>query len=327
MIRLQRVDVSGGHAKLNERTIVAAHPNRSLRRPARPGTGLARVLSKLGFCSRSQATALIAAGRVRVNGKVRRELEWSVDLNRDQVAVDGRLLRPASRLYLALNKPRGLVTTASDEQGRATVFECFAGASLPFIAPVGRLDQASEGLLLFTNDTDWAARITDPASQLEKTYHVQVSCVAGAALVQRMQQGVNVAGDFLAARRVRLLRHGTCNSWLEVVLHEGKNRHIRRLLAALGVEVLRLVRVAIGPLTLGNLPKGRFRFLTDAEVERLKCSLVQPSTLNFQPATVPTGSATPRPGPIARQSSHHGPVPAPANKSPKSAPSAAVSFR
>jgi 23S rRNA pseudouridine2605 synthase len=144
-----------------------------------------------------------------------------------------------------------------------------AGADLPFLAPVGRLDQASEGLLLFTNDTGWAARITDPASQLEKTYHVQVSCVADVALIQRMHQGVNVTGDFLAAKRVRLLRHGTCTSWLEVMLHEGKNRHIRRLLAALGVEVLRLVRVAIGPLALGNLAKGRFRFLTSAEVESL----------------------------------------------------------
>ena len=270
MIRLQRVDVSGGHAKLNERTIVAAHPNRSLRRPARPGTGLARVLSKLGFCSRSQATALIAAGRVRVNGKVRREPEWSVDLNRDQVAVDGRLLRPASRLYLALNKPRGLVTTASDEQGRATVFECFAGASLPFIAPVGRLDQASEGLLLFTNDTDWAARITDPASQLEKTYHVQINRVGDNELLRAIEEGIRTKdGDSLRVSRCTMLRTGEKNSWLEIVLDEGKNRQIRRIFEALGIEVLRLIRVAIGPLQLGTLAKGQYRRIDSKEKNAL----------------------------------------------------------
>jgi 23S rRNA pseudouridine2605 synthase len=230
---------------------------------------LARALSKLGFCSRNQARQVIEAGRVRVNGVVRRSAEFWVDLAADRIEVDGQALGVERRVYLMLNKPRGLVTSAADEQGRATVFECLAGQGLPFLAPVGRLDQASEGLLLFTNDSVWAAGITDPNSRLDKTYHVQVDCIADAALVGRMEAGAMCDGEFLAAKRASLLRHGGRNSWLEVRLDEGKNRHIRRLLGALGVEALRLVRVAVGPLLLGELAKGQFRFLTDAEVKAM----------------------------------------------------------
>jgi 23S rRNA pseudouridine2605 synthase len=169
-----------------------------------------------------------------------------------------------------LNKPRGLVTTAADEQGRDTVYRCFHGAELPHLAPVGRLDKASEGLLLFTNDTEWAARLTDPATHVDKTYHVQIDCVADDNLARRLETGLIAEGDLLAAKRVRLLRQGTKTSWLEIVLDEGKNRHIRRLLTALNVQVLRLVRVAIGGLPLGNLPKGHFRALTPDEVRKLR---------------------------------------------------------
>jgi 23S rRNA pseudouridine2605 synthase len=140
---------------------------------------------------------------------------------------------------------------------------------LPFVSPVGRLDKASEGLLLFTNDTVWAARITDPASQLDKTYHVQVNCLADDALTRRLNNGVKADGDFLRTKRATVLRCGEKNSWLEIVLDEGKNRHIRRLLAAFEIEVLRLVRVAIGPLVLGDLPKGGFRLLTAREISEL----------------------------------------------------------
>jgi 23S rRNA pseudouridine2605 synthase len=226
-------------------------------------------LSKLGFCSRSQAWGLIQAGRVRVSGVLRRDPEWRVNLERDRLEVDERVVREEAKMYLLLNKPRGVVTTASDEQGRETVFECLAGKGLPFVAPVGRLDKASEGLLLLTNDTTWAARIAAPDSHLDKTYHVQVDCLADEHLAQRIQAGTTVEGDFLAAKRVRVLRHGTRNSWLEIVLDEGKNRHIRRLLAALGIGVVRLVRVSIGPLPLGNLAKGEFRRLTPTEVRVL----------------------------------------------------------
>src|SRR5258707_11677257 len=244
------------------------HPHRN--RSGHPGAGLARALSKLGFCSRSQARELIAAGRVGVNGVIRREPAWQVTIPTDRLEVDGELVQGKQKVYLMLNKPRGLVTTACDEQERATVFDCLAGAGVPFVAPVGRLDKASEGLLLFTNDTEWAARVTNPAAHLEKIYHVQINCVAQECLMERMQTGLNVEGDFLVAKRVRMLRHGTKTSWLEVILEEGKNRHIRRLLAALGVDVLRLIRVGIGGLQLGELAKGKFRELANAGVELLQ---------------------------------------------------------
>lgn len=244
-------------------------PRRSASSSREPRVSLARALSKLGFCSRSQALGLIAEGRVRVNGAVRHDAALRVDPARDRITVDGEAAAASERVYLALNKPRGLVTTAADERGRETVFACLAGADLPHLSPVGRLDRASEGLLLFTNDTRWAARILDPDSHLEKVYHVQVDRVADDALLRALEAGVVDEGERLAARRATLLREGARNSWVEVVLDQGRNRHIRRLLAALGVSVLRLVRVRIGPLELGDLPKGDFRHLTAAEVKAL----------------------------------------------------------
>lgn len=235
-----------------------------------PRVGLARALSKLGFCSRAQAWRLIKNGRVCVNGVVARDPEQPVDPKRDRFEVDGARVQAATELYLMLNKPRGLVTTASDEQGRDTVFACLSGKGLPHLSPVGRLDKASEGLLLFTNDTAWAAHVSDPAAGIHKTYHVQIDCVADALLARRLVEGVTDAGEVLAARNASVLRQGGKNSWLEIVLDEGRNRHIRRLLAACGINVLRLVRVAVGPLVLGDLAKGAFRFLTAAEVRQLR---------------------------------------------------------
>lgn len=233
-------------------------------------TGLARALSKLGFCSRSHAQLLIKAGRVSVNRVIRRNPEFRVEPRSDRISVDHQAVREAEKIYLMLNKPRGLVVTTSDEQGRDTVFECLKDANLPFVAPVGRLDKASEGLLFFTNDTGWAARITDPAGHLDKTYHVQIDCLADAALIARLMQGVKTAGDVLSAKHARLLRQGSRNSWLEIVLDEGKNRHIRRLMESLRVRVFRLVRIAIGPVQLGNLLKGQYRYLTDGEQRELE---------------------------------------------------------
>ena len=212
---------------------------------------------------------LVTSGRVRVNGAGVRDPERPVVPGRDRIEVDGQPVVAAASVYLMLNKPRGLVTTAADERGRDTVFRCLADAGLPFVSPVGRLDQASEGLLLFTNDTAWAARIADPASQLAKRYHVQVDCVAEEALCRRLVTGAEADGEFLAVTQAAVLRHGTRNSWLEIVLSEGRNRHIRRLLGTCGVNVLRLIRVAIGPLPLGALPKGAFRHLTAEEVRAL----------------------------------------------------------
>lgn len=234
--------------------------------------GLARALSKLGYCSRSQAFALIRAGRVTLNGAVRRDPESPVSLDRDRILVDGQALAAAAPVYLMLNKPRGLVTTAADEKGRRTVYDCLP-ADLPWLAPVGRLDKASEGLLLLTNDSEWAARIAAPETHLDKTYHVQVGAIADAVLLRAMEKGVSSGGELLRAKRAAVLRSGQRNSWLEVVLDEGKNRQIRRLLAALGVEVLRLIRVAIGPLLLDDLAKGSYRALTAEEKAALDRAL------------------------------------------------------
>jgi len=230
--------------------------------------GLARILSKLGYCSRSHGAEIIRAGRVRVNGEVRRDPETRVRAEKDRIAVDGLAIEPQSKVYLMMNKPRGLVTTASDEKGRETVYSVLekAGAGLPWVAPVGRLDKASEGLLLLTNNSEWGARVAAPETHLEKTYHVQVGSVAGERLAALLTQGVRSEdGEFLRARRARLLRSGEKNCWLEITLDEGKNRQIRRMLTAQGVEVLRLVRVATGPLQLGKLAKGSYRSLTDQE--------------------------------------------------------------
>jgi len=234
------------------------------RKPDQPRSiGLARTLSKLGHCSRNQGFALVRSGRVAVNGAVRRDPEFPVPLQA-RITVDGRPISSAGKLYLMMNKPRGLVTTTSDEKGRSTVYSLL-DPDLPRVSPVGRLDLASEGLLLFTNDTEWAARITSPDCHIEKTYHVQIAAVADGALLARLSAGVKDRGEILRAVRVSILRFGKRNSWLEVVLDEGRNRHIRRMLAAVGIEVLRLVRVAIGPLALGKLAKGRVRSLTAEE--------------------------------------------------------------
>jgi 23S rRNA pseudouridine2605 synthase len=237
--------------------------------------GLARTLSKLGYCSRARAAQLIRAGKVRVNGVLRRDPGTPVRLGKDRIEIDGQQLKAAARIYLALNKPRGIVTTASDEKGRDTVYTLL-GADLPWVVPVGRLDKASEGLLLLTNDSEWAARVTAPETHLGKTYHVQIEKIADAALLESLKKGVRTKeGEMLSVKNASLLRQGERNSWLEIILDEGKNRHIRRMLETLSIEVLRLIRVAIGPLVLGDLPKGAVRRLTAEEKLTLDRALKQ----------------------------------------------------
>jgi 23S rRNA pseudouridine2605 synthase len=237
--------------------------------PMAPRHGLARVLSKRGICSRSEAARWIAEGRVAVDGRIVRDPEFPIAGDAARIAIDGQSLQARQRFYLLLNKPRGLVTTAHDEQGRDTVYRCFDGAGLPWLAPVGRLDKASEGLLLFCNDPAWAAAITDPERGPDKTYHVQVDCLPTPAQLQALLDGVRDDGEWLRATRIAELRRGERNAWLEVVLDEGRNRQIRRLLATQGIGVLRLVRVAIGALALGTLGKGQWRHLEAAEVALL----------------------------------------------------------
>lgn len=233
-----------------------------------PRHGLARTLSKLGVCSRTEAARWIANGRVQVDGRVVRDPEFPIVHSAGagaRLRVDGQPVGGPARHYLMLNKPRGLVTTTHDEQGRDTVYRCFEGSGLPWLAPVGRLDKASEGLLLFSNDPQWAAAVTDPAQGPEKTYHVQVDALPTPAQLQAMREGIRDQGEWLRASRVELLRSGERHAWLEVVLDEGRNRQIRRLLASQQIGVLRLVRVAIGGLLLGDLPKGAWRALEEAE--------------------------------------------------------------
>jgi len=190
-------------------------------------------------------------------------------MDKDQLEVDGRAVVAKSSVYLMLNKPRGVVTTASDEKDRQTVYALLPH-DISWIAPVGRLDKASEGLLLLTNDSEWSARVLAPETHLDKTYHVQVAAVAGDELLESMRKGIKTReGDFLQVKRVGIVRSGKRNTWLEVVLDQGKNRHIRRTLAEFEIEVLRLIRIAIGPVALGNLPKGSCRPLTSEEIQAL----------------------------------------------------------
>lgn len=239
---------------------------------------LARALSKLGACSRAEGARAIALGRVRVDGAVVRDPSRRISMESASIEMDGVAVTGAAPVHLMLNKPRGLVTTARDESGRETVYHCLEGADLPWLSPVGRLDRASEGLLLLTNDTRWAARLTEPGSGVDKVYHVRLRGIPTGGDLDRMRTGVVDRGERLAAKAVRPLRAGEKNAWLEVVLDEGRNRHIRRLLAELGFEVLRLVRVAVGPLTLGDLPRGEYRPLTPEEVSALSSAPALPGS-------------------------------------------------
>lgn len=245
-------------------------------KPERSGdlgtVSIPRALSKLGFCSRAQGERLVEAGKVRVNGKVVRDVSLRVRPERDRIEVDNAPVAKATPVYVLLNKPRGLVTTRDDPQGRATIYECLNDASLPFLAPVGRLDKASEGLLLLTNDSRWSARLLDPASHVDKVYHVQVRGAELDAAMQRIASGVveGETNELLTVKAISLLRTGSrSGAWFEVTLDEGKNRQLRRIFAAVGIEVQRLVRVAIGPLMLGDLAKGAWRMLSPDEVKRL----------------------------------------------------------
>jgi 23S rRNA pseudouridine2605 synthase len=205
---------------------------------------------------------------VALNGKIRRNPETPISGKHDQITVDGKPVEPKDKIYLMMNKPRGVVTTASDEKGRKTVYAVLNAK--PWVAPVGRLDQASEGLLLLTNDSEWGARIAAAKTHLDKTYHVQVATVADEEFIQTLVRGVDQKdGEVLRAKQARLLRAGQKNCWLKIILDEGKNRQIRRMIETMGVEMLRLVRVAIGPLQLGDLAKGEHRSLTGDEKRML----------------------------------------------------------
>jgi 23S rRNA pseudouridine2605 synthase len=243
--------------------------------------GVARVISKRGFCSRSQAENLVREGRVSLRGKIVHNPDTPAYEN-DEITVDGSPVEAAQKFYFAMNKPRGIVTTASDEKGRKTVMDLFReqyanlfpGKPVPHIAPVGRLDAASEGLLLFTNDTQWADALLDPRDSGSgagmtkhiKIYRVQVAGKPSTAELEQMEKGFHVpprvfgeSEEFMHAQRAVLHSEGEKNCWLEITLSEGKNREIRRMLAHLGYEVMRLIRIQFDKYTLGDLKPGEIR--------------------------------------------------------------------
>lgn len=243
--------------------------------------GVARVISKRGYCSRSKAEMLVKEGRVTLNGKTVTNPE-APTLETDKITVDGKPVIANKFIYFMMNKPRGYVTTANDEKGRATVMDLFReqfakifpGEPVPHISPVGRLDAASEGLLLFTNDTEWA-NLTLTAHT--KVYRVQVAGHPTAEHLAQMEEGFNVpprvfgkAEEFMHAVSAKLHSEGEKNCWLEIVLDEGKNREIRRMLAHLGYEVLRLVRIKFAGYELGDLKSGEIREFKAAKSANLK---------------------------------------------------------
>lgn len=230
---------------------------------------LQKILSRAGVTSRRKAEELIQAGRVTVNGEVMRELGSKADLETDHIKVDGKLVRPPGRLvYLALNKPRACVTTMFDPEGRPKVVDLLKGIR-ERVYPVGRLDYHSEGLLLLTNDGDFANLLMKASSGVPKTYWVKVSGPPAEAGLEKLRRGIRLEGRPTAPAKIRLLRAAP-NPWYEVILIEGRQNQIRRMFAKIGHRVEKLKRVKIGFLELGDLPAGQFRALTPQEVERFR---------------------------------------------------------
>ncbi len=262
-----------GHARLLVPWMNRQSDPKAKKRPnaaVPPLYGLARILSKWGICSRTVAETWIRSGRVRVDGRVEPDPDRRHPLQGIRVEVDGRVVGPVARRVLMLNKPRGYLVTRQDTGDRKTVYDLVPPE--PWLFPVGRLDQASSGLLLLANDPLWAGRILGPGGQVSKTYHVQVSPPLLPEARSALAAGPALDGRCCLPMDIRELRCGGRTQWLEFVLREGRNRQIRRLVALQQSEVLRLVRVAIGPLLLGGLRPGEWRWLADAEVQGLECS-------------------------------------------------------
>lgn len=228
-------------------------------------TELQRLLSKRGIASRKEATHLILEGKVLVNGQICLEPTKGFD-PRVLIEISGKKIIPAKKYYLALNKPKGLVVTRSDEKGRPTVYQCLEKWQGPLLQAVGRLDLASEGLLLFTNDHQWSNLLMDPKTHVKKIYHVQVSPAPSLECLDKLSKGVMIETKRTMPAKFELLRSGEKNAWIKVELHEGRNRQIRKMLESEKIEVLRLIRVQIGELELGELPKGEWRELSGSEI-------------------------------------------------------------
>ncbi len=237
-----------------------------------PRHGLARALSKLNFCSRSKAVALIRSGAVVVNGIVRLDPEWPVHVGQEHIEVSGRKVEKPNSVYFMVNKQRGIATQATDSHGKALILGSLADS--PSLAVAGGLDKSSEGLVLISNDSVWNAHFSDPQTKVEKTYHVQIDGEAESGLLRRIETSPIEQG---IVRRAILLRSEMINSWLEIVVDEQKTCPVRPILESLGLKVLRIIRVAIGNVWLGNLPSGGHRPLTAPEVQELGRLSIKPS--------------------------------------------------
>jgi len=234
----------------------------------RPLKTLERVLSKAGVGSRVDARSWTHAGRVRVNGQITRNPDQWIDMKRDRVLFDGKPLVARERIYLLLYKPPGYLTTYKDPEGRPTVYDLIADAGT-FLSPVGRLDLDTSGLLLMTNDNQFAERVTNPTSHVPKTYLVKASAVLTDAQLQQLRDGIELADGPTRTAQVTRLRDSGKYTHFEITLTEGRNRQVRRMVEALEAKVLKLVRVRIGHVAIGRLPIGKWRLLTAAEVASL----------------------------------------------------------
>ena len=234
----------------------------------RPLKTLERVLSKAGVGSRTEARSWIHAGRVTVNGKATRNPDQWVDMQRDRVRFDGKPLETRERVYVLLYKPAGYLTTYKDPEGRPTVYDLVKDIGT-FLSPVGRLDLDTSGLLLMTNDNRLAERVTNPQSHVPKTYLVTASPALSDAQLQRLRDGLELSDGPTRPAQVTRVRDSEECTHFEIVLTEGRNRQVRRMVEALDAKVLELVRIKLGPIAIGRLPIGTWRMLTPAEVASL----------------------------------------------------------
>jgi 23S rRNA pseudouridine2605 synthase len=235
----------------------------------RPLKTLDRVLSKAGVGSRVDAALWVRAGRVKVNGRVVREPDCWVDLERDRVRLDGKPLQARERIYLLLYKPTGYLTTYRDPQGRPTVYDLLNDVDT-FVSPVGRLDLDTSGLLLMTNDNQFAERVTNPSSHVRKTYLVKASMRLTDEQLQQLRDGIELSEGPTRPAAVVRVRDSAKYTHFEIALTEGRNRQVRRMVEALGARVLKLVRVQIGGVRIGTLAIGKWRSLTPAELRDLR---------------------------------------------------------
>jgi pseudouridine synthase len=230
---------------------------------------LDRVLSKAGAGSRVDAAGWVRAGRVKVNGRVVRDPDRWIDMDRDRVQLDGTPLRVRERVYLLLYKPAGYLTTYRDPQGRPTVYDLIADVGT-FVSPVGRLDLDTSGLLVMTNDNQFAERLTNPDFHVPKTYLVKASTLLSEDRLQQLRDGLELSDGPTRPATVTRVRDSGKYTHFEITLTEGRNRQVRRMVEAVGATVLKLVRVKVGSVRIGSLPIGRWRLLTETEVRGLR---------------------------------------------------------